>query len=85
MENLLQDFVVNSRQSFARFLELLLKDYHENSDQWENNTLDRFLEAMSAYANDIQGYYENTGQNVNADSASWQVFADIFRGARVYE
>ena len=44
-----------------------------------------FLEALSSYANDIQGYYDNTKQNVNADEPNWQTFADIFKGATLYE
>lgn len=40
---------------------------------------------MSSYTEDIQGYYNNMNQNVNADKASWEVFADIFKGAKMYE
>jgi hypothetical protein len=40
---------------------------------------------MTRYTEDIQGYYDNTKQNVNADQPDWQTFADIFRGASIYE
>jgi hypothetical protein len=43
------------------------------------------LEAIGRYTNDIQGYYDNTNKNVNADQPTWQVFADIFRGSTIYE
>jgi len=43
------------------------------------------LGAISSHAEDIQGYFDNTEQNVNADEGSWQTFADIFKGATVYE
>ncbi|WP_439952032.1 DUF7660 family protein [Flavobacterium psychrotrophum] len=43
------------------------------------------MEALSTYANDIQGYYDNTNQNINADQPSWKTFSDIFRGAKIYE
>jgi len=81
----LADIEVTNRQSFIRFLELLHQDFLRNKDEWENSNLERFLEAMTAYANDVQGFYINTNQNVNADNPSWQVFADILRGAIVYE
>ena len=76
------DIEVNDRQSFIRFLELLRIDYLKNQNDWENQTIDKFLEAMSAYTNDIQGYYDNTQQNVNADIPSWKVFADILKGSK---
>jgi hypothetical protein len=40
---------------------------------------------MMAYSQDIQGYYKNSNQNVDADIPSWKVFADILLGAKIYE
>jgi len=76
---------VNTRQDFAEFLLLLRQDLIDNPAEWENKTLADFLEAASSYAEDVQGYYDNTRQAVNADQASWQTFADILRGASIYE
>ena len=79
------DIKVTNRQSFIRFLELLRQDFMQNHSEWENRNLDRFLEAMVEYIQDIQGYYNNTNQNINADIPSWKVFADILTGAKIYE
>ena len=76
---------VTDRQSFIKFLESLHQDFIDNGQEWESKTLDGFLEALSRYTVDIQGYYDNTNQNINADNASWQVFADIIKGAKIYE
>lgn len=76
---------VTDRQSFIKFLDLLRKDLMNNPDDWENKTLPDFLEALSAYANDIQGYYNNTKQNIDANKPEWKTFADIFHGAKYYE
>ena len=76
---------VTDRESFIRFLELLHRDYLNNKTKWENDQLATFIEAMAAYAHDIQGFYDNTGQNLNADIPSWKVFADILMGAKIYE
>jgi hypothetical protein len=84
-KNSVFSFEVTNRQSFVKFLDLLLKDYHDNSEEWENRTLPEFLEAMSRYAEDIQGYYDNMNLKVNADKADWSTFADIFKGAVIYE
>ncbi|MFL5743005.1 MAG: hypothetical protein ACJ75B_22490 [Flavisolibacter sp.] len=79
------EFHVKDRESFAEFIELLHADFQRNSEQCENKTLGEFLEAMSRYAEDIQGYHDNTKQPVNADEASWTLFADIFKGSTMYE
>lgn len=84
-ENSVFSFEVTDRQLFVKFLDLLLKDYQDNSEEWENRTLPEFLEAMSRYTEDIQGYNNNMNLKVNADKADWSTFADIFNGAVIYE
>jgi hypothetical protein len=85
MTEKLSNFKVTDRQSFIEFIELLREDLINNSKSWENKSLDDFLEAMSRYTEDIQGYYDNMKQDVNADHANWQTFADIFKGSTMYE
>jgi len=82
------DIKVSDRKNFEEFINLLLVDFNknkDNEDEWENNRLDLFLEAMSRYTADIDGYYKNMEPDQNADVPSWKVFADIMRGAVVYE
>ena len=80
---------VDSRAAFTRFVETLRDDLEKNPSHWENKTLPEFLEAMARYAEDIQDFYNNTAQNgqppLDADVATWERFADILSGARVYE
>ena len=54
MTEKLLNFKVKDRKSFIEFLGLLRQDFEKNN--WENNNLSDFLEAMERYANDIQGY-----------------------------
>lgn len=79
------DIEVTNKQSFIKFLELLHQDFLHNPTEWENSTLDNFLQAMASYTEDVQGFYDNTDQNINADTPSWKVFADILKGAKIYE
>jgi hypothetical protein len=51
----------------------------------ENNDLQSFLEALIAYTENVDGYYKNWNIQVDADTASWRLFADILCGARVHE
>lgn len=79
------EFEVTDRQSFIEFIDLLDEDFRHFPSTWENNNLSKFLEAIGEYTKDIQGYYDNTNQDVNADEPNWKVFADILKGATMYE
>ena len=85
MNDTLNNFEVTDRQTFIKFLDLLCKDFLDNPESWENKSLPDFLEALNAYTEDIQGYYDNTKQNINADQPDWSTFADMFKGAKIYE
>ena len=73
------------RLQFINFLEELRTDYLNHPDNWENKNIDDYLEAMIRYTEDIQGYYDNTEQKIDADKPDWKVFADILKGASIYE
>lgn len=85
MNKTINDFIVTDRQTFITFLNLLRKDFTDNPESWENKTLPDFLNALSSYTKDIQGYYDNMKINVQADEPNWSTFADIFKGAIIYE
>ena len=72
---------VKSRSDFVRYIKLLLKDIGD----FENDSLSGFLEALAGYTKDIDGYYKNYGLGIDADEPSWRVFADILKGALIYE
>jgi hypothetical protein len=85
MNDTINNFKVTDRPTFVKFLDLLRKDFLSNPQNWENKTLPDFLEALSAYANDIQGFYDNMNLDIKADQPDWSTFADIFKGAMIYE
>jgi hypothetical protein len=75
---------VNSREDFVEFVNALSKDLHDNPASWENSTLERFLGAMSAWVEDMEGYYLNQGKPV-PQQLDWNVLSDILMAARMYE
>lgn len=77
--------LVRTKDEFEVFLSSLIEDFRCNQERWENADLLSFLEALSSYTHDIQGYYKNVKQPVDASIPSWRVFAEILCGARVYE
>ncbi|UAY52286.1 DUF7660 family protein [Ferruginibacter albus] len=85
MNKILNDFKVTNRLAFIEFFNLLRQDLLGNPENWENKTLPDFLEALSSCTEDIQGYYSNMKQEINVNNPNWQVFADIFKSATIYE
>ncbi|QEM13171.1 hypothetical protein [Mucilaginibacter rubeus] len=85
MSNNITPADVNDRDSFIKFVLGLKKDLETKGNSWENIDLASFLDALASYAEDIQGYYDNLDLSINADTASWRVFADMLKGAAIYE
>ena len=76
---------VSSREEFITHIFQLLDEHDAIGDRWENKDIYTFLQAMAAWLNDCQGYYQNAGEKVNIEQPSWQLFADALSAAAVYE
>lgn len=83
MNDELINFRVTNKESFIKFIELLRKEFQTSN--WENNNLDDYLEAISQYTDDLEGYYNNAQQPIDYDIPGWKAFADILIGASMYE
>lgn len=75
---------VQTHHDLAQFVRDLLREYRADADAWENTTLPDFLEAMSAWIDDMDGWYANRGEAM-PDQPSWATFAQILGAATVYE
>ncbi len=73
-----------SIKSKADFIEFL-KNFQAKSENWENNKLQDFLEALERYTEDVDGYYQNMNFKRTPEEASWRLFAQMLNGATVYE
>lgn len=75
---------IRSREDFVAFVRALGKDLQENPGSWENASLKRYLEALSAWVEDMDGYYLNQGKPV-PQQPDWKVAADMLMAAKMYE
>jgi hypothetical protein len=75
---------VKSRDDFAKFIRALVADFDQQPDSWENATLGSFLEAMSAWVTDMDGYYRNKGEAIPVQP-EWSTLAEILAASRTYE
>ena len=74
-----------TRLEFIEFLKEFRQDLKDNKSNWENKTLEDFLKAMEAYAEDVQGFYDNMKMDIDANVPTWENFKTIMKGASIYE
>jgi hypothetical protein len=75
---------VQTREDLVAFVADLKADLEANPAAWENGDLASFLEAMATWIQDMDGYYQNTGQELS-ELSPWKFFADVLMAARIYE
>ena len=76
---------LDSREDFTKFIELLVEDYKARHDEWSNNNLESFLDGLSGFVRDMDGYYKNIGESVDTEVVSWRIVAEMLLAATVYE
>jgi len=76
---------IQSRNDLVEYISSLVTELETGSVEWENNTLASYLESLSAYLKDIDGFYSNMDIDADPDICTWRLIADVFAGARVYE
>ena len=75
---------VGSRDQFVDFLNALRQDAVAQPEEWQNKTLDEYLEALAAWVQDMDGYYKNNNRSVPT-SPSWRNLAEMMLAAKYYE
>lgn len=75
---------VETREELIAFVSLLRQDFAKNGHQWENSTLDTYLEALQAVLADWRGRFANRGELV-PEVPSWRLVAEVLLAASAYE
>jgi hypothetical protein len=76
---------VATREDLRRLVAQMHADFLDSGVlEWENATLERFLEAMAAYLGDLDGYFHNSGEPV-PDQPDWHLVALLLVAASGYE
>ena len=75
---------IRSREDLRIFLFELITNLRTAPDEWTNDDLPSFLEAIGAWLNDMDGYYMNAGVD-SAKLPTWRLFADMLMAAKTYE
>lgn len=75
---------VETREDLFKFIVKLAQDLKANSNEWENESLFSYLEAMSAWVNDMDGCFQ-MNENEMANIGPWKLLAHILYAAKMYE
>jgi len=67
---------VQDKESFFIFTTALEKDFLNNQQEWENNTINDFLESSIAWAKDT---------NFDIEQNTWKQFAKFLYSGKFYE
>ena len=73
-----------TKNDLANFVKTLSQEARSPSKGWENDDLPSFLEAMAAWIEDMDGYYENRREQ-SLRQPSWQTIGEILKAATLYE
>lgn len=75
---------IQTRDEFVIFMHHLLQNLHERPEQWENASLEAYLEAVASWVQDMDGYYRNRGEKV-PKHLTWHHLGEILLAAKIYE
>ncbi len=75
---------IATREDLVKFIQSLANESSSASSNWENEDLPSFLEAMAAWIEDMDGYYQNQGEPT-PNQPSWKTIGEILKAATIYE
>ncbi|BDU51674.1 DUF7660 family protein [Haliovirga abyssi] len=75
---------IRNKKDFIEFVRQLRMDFKENKEEWENDTLENYLEAFQAAIEAMDNYYINNKLEI-PKNVPWNIFAEILETAKYYE
>lgn len=75
---------IKSKEELIDFLAFLSNDRRKMKEEWENNTIEDYLAAISSWIEDMEGYYENNNLPI-PDNENWSFIATLFYVGKIYE
>ena len=75
---------IETRNDLVNFVEALANEASSTLKNWENVDLPSFLEAMAAWIEDMDGYYQNKGEQM-PNQPSWKTIGEILKASTTYE
>ena len=83
MTHALDPSTVRTRADFVAYVRNLAADAERYRDEWENQDVSRYLEALAAWTQDMDAYFKNRGEDV--PEPGWRMFASCLTAGKWYE
>jgi hypothetical protein len=84
MNELNKNDTITTRDEFILFVNGLASDFRKNPNEWDNDNLANYLEAIAGWVADMDGYYLNQDKKIPTQN-DWSLFKDILSAAKFYE
>jgi hypothetical protein len=75
---------INSKGDLVAFVHALTENFHSHPEEWENDTLERFLDAFASWLEASDSCYRNRGVSP-PQSPTWQNVGEMLIAAKIYE
>lgn len=74
--------LIESKEQFIDFLNSLSADSIENSNEWENNSIENYLESIAAW---VDSYSSCPRNDIDWDKVDYKLIAKLFYVGKIYE
>ncbi|MEL7106174.1 MAG: hypothetical protein AAGM21_09650 [Pseudomonadota bacterium] len=75
---------VQSSADLSEFVEELRLSLANSNEDWENVTLDPYLDAIGRWLGSVEQLFKNTGRELPSE-VPWGLFAEVLFAASIYE
>lgn len=75
---------IKNKDDFVHFIHMLQEDNQVRNHEWENKDISSYLESISSWVQDMEGYYDNMKLDMPAH-IDWKFAAMLFYVGKIYE
>lgn len=76
---------IQNKEDFVQFVLDLKNNLQENPDEWENLSLESYLEAIAYWIKSMEHYYKNLQLEPPLEPINWDFFATVLLVGKYYE
>ena len=75
---------VQTKDDLSALVRALQHNLKDHPEEWENDDLSSYLEAMAAWIDDTRGYFKNMGET-SPEYPTWKAVGQMLLAASAYE
>ena len=75
---------VKTKGDLIKFLGMLAEDKRNNLEEWENQSIENYLESIQSWIEDGERFYKDNSTE-STENINWNFIATIFYVGKIYE